>query len=117
MVLGDEVIGSSFVEKHLSSGALFVFIFLFLFLMSHLTSYKCLSERFGIFGYEEIDVVIDIDVSTHPGSLDHSWFVVQSLEELAIDSLLQFMSLQLKSLKFDGIAISFPRKFGSAVRH
>ena len=83
--------------------------------MSHLTSYKCLGERFGILGDEEIDVVVDVDVSAHPGSLDHPGFIVQSLEELTIDSLLQFMSLQLKSLKFDGVAISFPRKFGSAV--
>ena len=56
--------------------------------MSHLTSYKCLGERFGILGDEEIDVVVDIDISAHSGSLDHPGFVVQSLEELAINSLL-----------------------------
>ena len=83
--------------------------------MSHLTSYKCLGERFGILGDEEIDVVVDVDVSTHPGSLDHPGFVVQSLEELTIDSLFQFMSLQLKSLEFYVVAITFPGKFGSAV--
>ena len=113
--MGDEVIGSSFVEKHLPSCALFVF--LLLFLLSYLASYKCLCERFSVLGDEEIDVVIDVDISSHPGSLDHPWLVVQSLKELAIDCLLQFMSLQLKSLKFDGVAISFPRKFRSAVGH
>ena len=56
--------------------------------MSYLTSYKCLGERFGILGDEEIDVVVDIDISAHSGSLDHPGFVVQSLEELAINSLL-----------------------------
>ena len=115
--MGDEIISSSFVKEHLPSCALFVFIFLLLFLLSHLASYKCLGEGFSIFGDEEIDVVIDVDISSHPGSLYHPWLVVQSLKELAIDCLLQFMSLQLKSLKFDWIAISFPRKFRSAVGH
>ena len=108
-----EIVGSSFVQKHLSSCSLLFF----LFLLGYLTSNECLWKGLGILRYEEVYVVVYVYIASHSCCcLHHPLLVVQSLKKLIVHWLFYFVSFELKSLEFDGVAINLSRQLWLSIR-
>lgn len=82
-----EIVSSSFIQKDLPSSHLFLLLITISF-SQHLPSYKCLSKWvcLNVSCNEEIDVIVDINVSSKASSLKDSVVIIQSLKKLAIYS-------------------------------